>query len=91
MQLKSKLLASGQEFQIRNPKLEIRNKFKFMEMEKFKTISDQQSSVELASEIATCGGLVLNLAHWPFEFVSGFGFRVSDFVLALAFGSGSTP
>jgi len=59
-----------------------------MEMEKFKTIPEEPASTERATENANRRGLVLSFSDWSFEFVSDFGFRVSDFPKALAFGSG---
>jgi hypothetical protein len=52
-----------------------------MEMEKLQTIPYERSRAETGPGMVDRGGVVLSFGHWSFEFVSGFGFRISDFSL----------
>jgi hypothetical protein len=61
-------------FKIRNPKHQIRNKFKI-----------QMFKIQSKNSLP-CGGifcLFWSLKFWSFEFVSNFGFRYSDFTSML--------
>jgi hypothetical protein len=67
-------------FQIRNPKHEIRNKSQFQISKALNTTDQSSLRSTVAAGVRVC---VSDIRISDFEFVSDFGFRVSDFASPL--------